>query len=220
MDWSNQWTNLYASTFASMLQTLPAYRALIVVMEQCGSGGFGPDILGASTAAQTSFAAACVAGASSYAATYLGAQWDAFAYQWIAAMAGAYPNGSPLVSNPDTDGSFVVDVGDAFNYAAVNGSSLDSPNDSFVGATASDLVLAEEYTFLWFWCWIFSYFSQPYYDAVLAGRLTPADFSRRMNSAVPKLQTIIISEADKAMVSLRRKLAPQLKKTLEEFFEE
>jgi len=135
-------------------------------------------------------------------------------------MAGAYPNGSPLVSNPDTDGSFVVDVGDAFNYAAVNGSSLDSPNDSFVGATASDLVLAEEYTFLWFWCWIFSYFSQPYYDAVLAGRLTPADFSRRMNSAVPKLQTIIISEADKAMVSLRRKLAPQLKKTLEEFFEE
>jgi hypothetical protein len=56
----------------TLLATLPPYRALIVMMEQCGSGGFGPNILESSTAGTTSFAAACLAWTSSYAATYLG----------------------------------------------------------------------------------------------------------------------------------------------------
>ncbi|MGA9821150.1 MAG: hypothetical protein WBQ36_06110, partial [Desulfobaccales bacterium] len=127
VDWSSEWVNLYVSTFANMLKTLPSYRALIVMMEQCGSGGFGPDILATSTAGETSFAAACVSGAESWSASYLNAPWDAFAYQWIAAMAGQYPNGSPLTSNPDTDGSFAVDTTDAFNYAQANDSAADTP---------------------------------------------------------------------------------------------
>ena len=32
--------NLYASTFCGWLNSLPPYRALMVMMEQCGSGGF------------------------------------------------------------------------------------------------------------------------------------------------------------------------------------
>jgi hypothetical protein len=218
VDWSLQWVNLYASAFANLLGTLPAYRALVVMMEQCGSGGFGPDILGSSTASATSFSAACLAWASSYIATYLGAPWDGFAYQWIAAMAGAYPNGSALISNPDTDGSFVVDSNDAFNYALANGLSADSPNTSSSGANAGKLVLAEEYNFYWIWCWFWTSFTQPFYEAVLKRKITPAVFYQKLNEAVPALQKSIIAESDKTLLDLRHKLAPQIKKALEASF--
>jgi hypothetical protein len=59
-------------------------------------------------------------------------------------MAGQYANGSPLLENPDTDGSFIVDATDAYNYAQTNDVSGDSPNISGVGANANKLVMAEE----------------------------------------------------------------------------
>jgi hypothetical protein len=218
VDWSAQWVNLYASTFGSMLGTLPAYRELLVMMEQCGSGGFGPDIMASTTATSTSFQAACLAGASSYAATYLGAPWDGFAYQWIAAMAGEYPNGSPLVSNPDTDGSPSVDALDAYNYAHANGLSQDSPNMSTKGPNADRIVLAEEYTFFGIWCWIFQSFLEPYYEAVLARKLSTSEFYRKLNKAVPALQKAILSESDNSLFELRRKLGPEIKRSLEASF--
>jgi hypothetical protein len=220
VDWGAQWVNLYASQFAAWLSALPSSRALVVMMEQCGSGGFGPDILASSKAASTSFAAACVAGASSYAASYLGASWDGFAYQWIAAMAGHYPNGSPLTSNPDTDGSLHIDTNDAFNYAVANGLSADSPNLSGSGVNAGRLVLAEEYSFVWLWCWIWNSFAHPYYDAVLRRQLTPAEFSRRMNAAAATLQKSIVAESDKTLADLRRKLGPQVRQVLSASFKE
>jgi hypothetical protein len=217
-DWSSVWVNLYASAFATMVASLPAFRALVVMMEQCGSGGFGPDILGSSTAASTSFAAACVAGASSYGAVYNGAPWDAFAYQWIAAMAGEYPNGSPLASNPDTDGSFAVDTNDAFNYASANGSSADSPNISGAGTGSGGLVLAEEYSFYWFWCWIWNSFAQPFYDAAVKRGISPAEFKAKLNQAARVLQKEILAESDKTLLEARRKLGPQVKQKLEAAF--
>jgi hypothetical protein len=212
--WSGEWVNLYAGTFAGLLATLPKIRASIVMMEQCGSGGFGPDILASSTAASTSFAAACAAWASSYAATYLGAPWDAFAYQWIAAMAGQYPNGSALTSNPDTDGSFVLDTNDAFNYATTNDSAPDSPNISSAGANAGKLVLAEEYSFQWIWCWLWTSFAGPYYEEVLKGKLTSTMFYQKLNEAVPNLQKTVVTESDRTLLELRRNLGPEIKEAL------
>jgi len=219
LDWGGEWVNLYASTFGDLLSSLPKYRALVVMMEQCGSGGFGPTVLDCSTAGQTSFAAACLANTSSYGATYLGAPWDAFAYQWIAAMAGHYPNGSALASNPDTDGSFVVDVGDCFNYAKTNDAAGDTPNEASAGANANKLVLAEVYTFLWFWCWLFTSYNLPYYERVLAGELSASEFQRRMNRAVPELQKLVLPETDKTMGQLRHKLGPEVKRALAAAFE-
>jgi hypothetical protein len=218
--WSGQWVNLYSTAFANLLSssTLPAYRGLIVMMEQCGSGGFGPNILESSTAASTSFAAACAAGASSYGATYLNASWDGFAYQWIAAMAGQYPNGSPLASNPDTDGSYAVDTNDAFNYAVANGLSLDSPNISSSGTDAGGLALAEKYIFYWLWCWIWTTFAQTHYQDVVERRLNPAEFGRKLNEVAATLQRSMISESDQSLMDLRRRFGSQIKEALEVSF--
>ncbi|MGA9821649.1 MAG: hypothetical protein WBQ36_08640, partial [Desulfobaccales bacterium] len=101
-----------------------------------------------------------------------------------------------------------------------NDSAADTPNMSGSSANANKLVLAEEYIFFWFWCWIFSYFTQPYYDLVLSGVLTPTDFYGKLNRVVPALQKAIISESDKTLLDLRRKLAPEIKNSLEALFKE
>jgi hypothetical protein len=217
--WGGEWVNLYASTFAGLLGTLPRYRALIVMMEQCNSGGFGPSVLSSSTAAATSFAAAASATASSYGATYLGAPWDAFAYQWIAAMAGHYPNGTPLVSNPDIDGSSVVDVSDAFYYANTNDTAGDSPNMSSAGPDADQLALAEEYIFIWFWCYLWRSIAPPYYNAVLRRQLTLTEFYSKLNEAARALQGAIVAESDEALLNSRRKLSAQISEALRASFE-
>jgi len=218
-DWGSVWVNLYSSTFATMLASVPSFRALVVMMEQCGSGGFGPDILASSKAATTSFAAACVAGASSYGAVYNGAPWDAFAYQWIAAMAGSYPNGSPLSTNPDTDGSFAVDTNDAFNYASANGSPYDSPNISGAGTNPGGLVLAEVYRFYWFWCWIWTSFAEPYYEAALRRRVPQSEFNAKLNEAARRVQKELLAESETTLLDVRRKLGPQIKQTLDAAFQ-
>jgi hypothetical protein len=213
VNWGSEWVNFYASTFAGYLTALPAYRALIVMMEQCGSGGFGPDILQKSTAGVTSFSAACQAWASSYVSA--DGLWDSYAYQWIAAMAGNYPNGSALLSNPDTDGSFHVDTGDAYNYALANQNPLDSPNISGAGSDPNKLVLVEEYGFVWFWCWLWTYYAQPLYGPAISKKRTPAEFYRRLQKAAATLQSSIMTESTKTLTELRHKLGPQIKAALE-----
>jgi len=114
----------YASDLGDKLATLPEFGCLIVMMEQCASGGFSQTILGKSPAARTSFAAACGPTVSSYG----GSDFDFFARDWIAAMNDADPYGANLSSNPDTDQDGYVSAHEAFNYANSIANSSDSPN--------------------------------------------------------------------------------------------
>lgn len=214
--WSGEWVNLYASTFGGLLSTLPKYRALMVMMEQCGSGGFGPSILEMSTAGETTFAAACNADASSYVSS--DGLWDPFAYNWIAAMTGNYPNGTPLLSNPDTDGSAMVDAIDAYNYANSNNTVGDTPNFSSNGGSAGKMILGREYIFYWFWCWLLQSYLADYYNAAVAENIPLAAFYSKLNEALPALQTAIVPETTKSLMDLRRSLGLKIKEVIDESF--
>lgn len=111
-----------ASDFATKLAQLPKINRLIVMMEQCYSGGFRSPILLNSPAALTSLAFACEELKSSMG----GADFDPFARDWIAAMNGADPYGASLSFNPDVDGNGGVTAHEAFNYA----DAIKDPNDT------------------------------------------------------------------------------------------
>ncbi|MBS0423729.1 MAG: hypothetical protein JSR71_04715 [Proteobacteria bacterium] len=88
-----------ASDFANTLATLPKHYCMMVMMEQCHAGGFNAPILAKSPATNTSVSSACLELNNSIG----GAQFDPFARDWIAAIAGHTLYGGALACNPDTD---------------------------------------------------------------------------------------------------------------------
>lgn len=130
-----------ASAFASKLGELPAFSDLIVMMEQCHSGGFNDVVIEASTAERTTFAAACTEGKNSIG----GADFDPFARSWIAALAGTDPYGAALLSDPDYDGSGRISAREAFAYADDVHHYYDSPVYSAYGTDAGDQHLHQKW---------------------------------------------------------------------------
>lgn len=133
-----------ASDFASKLGELPAFADLIVMMEQCHSGGFNDGVIESSTAERTTFAAACTEGKNSIG----GADFDPFARDWIAAFAGSDPYGAALISDPDYDSSGKVSAREAFAYADDVHHSYDSPVYSAYGTDAGDQHLHQKWLYL------------------------------------------------------------------------
>lgn len=133
-----------ASDFAAKIGELPAYADLMVMMEQCHSGGFNDVVVESSTAARTTFSAACTEGKNSIG----GADFDPFARDWIAAFAGADPYGSGLVSDPDQDSSGKISAREAFAYADDVHDAYDSPVYSAYGSDAGDQNLQQKWRFL------------------------------------------------------------------------
>lgn len=130
-----------ASDFASKLGELPVFDDLIVMMEQCKSGGFNDKVIEASTAERTTFAAACTENKNSIGAW----DFDPFARDWISAFAGTSPYGAPLLSNPDYDGSGRISAREAFAYADDVHHSYDSPVYSAYGVDAGDMHLHQRW---------------------------------------------------------------------------
>lgn len=133
-----------ASDFANKLAELPAFHDLIVMMEQCHSGGFNDVVIESSTAQRTTFAAACTERKSSIG----GPDFDPFARDWISAFAGADPYGGALVSDPDYDSSGKISAREAFAYADDVHDSYDSPVYSAYGIDAGDQHLHQKWRFL------------------------------------------------------------------------
>ncbi len=113
------WASYTASDFGTKLHTLPAFHSLIVMMEQCHSGGFQDATLNNSTATNTSFSAACTYDSNSMG----GADYDPYARDWIAGVTGHNPNGAALSKPVPVPAS----AKDAFNYALAVKVSGDSP---------------------------------------------------------------------------------------------
>ena len=119
------WGQYFADDFAAKLGELPRYRSLIVMMEQCNSGGFNQPVIKHSTARATSVASAAIATQSSYASPDL--HWDSFARDWFAAQAGHDPYGAALAFNPDANGDGKIASAEAFGYASTVRNPSDSP---------------------------------------------------------------------------------------------
>ncbi len=112
-----------SSTFANKISGLPDFAVLMVMMEQCFSGGFTDSVIVNSTAKRTHFAAACEEDRSSIG----GAFFDPFALDWIAAMNGQYPNGSSLSRIVDVNQDGRISASEAFDYAYAERDSYDTP---------------------------------------------------------------------------------------------
>ncbi|MCW3123159.1 MAG: Peptidase family protein [Flavipsychrobacter sp.] len=110
------WDTLTVTDFTNKLAQLPKYNTLMVMMEQCYSGGFNAPILAKSTAVNTSVASA----ADAYHTSAGGPEFDPFAQEWIAAMNGHDAYGHALAYNPDANHNGKVSAQEAFNYAKAN----------------------------------------------------------------------------------------------------
>ena len=120
--WPN-WKSFTTDMWGEELAALPQYRTLIVMMEQCFSGGFMDVTLRNSTAKRTHFAAACRANRSSMG----GANFDPYALQWITAMTGKGPDGSGLLSRVDNNCDNRVSAIEAHEYAVRHKVEYDTP---------------------------------------------------------------------------------------------
>jgi hypothetical protein len=103
----------YASDFAADLATLPSFKNLLVVMEQCASGSFSQPVMDNSPATNTVFQAA-VPGDESSAG---GWPFDPWAEMWISAMAGVRGDGSALAVSPDDNLDTLISAWEAYDYA-------------------------------------------------------------------------------------------------------
>jgi hypothetical protein len=143
------WVAYYVNDFITDMGVLPPFENLIVMMEQCRSGGFVTPIVNNSPATWTHVAAAVKAGDYSDG----GANFDPFAEDWIAAMAGHYPDGSGLLQVADTtnDGRISATEGFVYANACVQGGDTPVSSDTpagygaylFLGLPAHDLFLRD-----------------------------------------------------------------------------
>jgi hypothetical protein len=212
-------TYYYASEFASDIATLPACRSLVVMMEQCCSGGFNQPILNSSTAGATSVSSAAQPTTLSYPSN--DGNWDTFAYEWIAAMNGAYPGGTALASNPDTNHDGVVDVQEAYNYATANDNVGDQPLFS-ASATGATLTLDQQYEIVWWpwiWCWILWPIFHPIFEQnwppivwpPVPNPPDPAPYYSLVNAVMPEIQRVLSPALNADLSSLRERLGAKIK---------
>ena len=103
-----------ADSLALRLAALPAIRQLMVALEPCNSGGFVSPILLASTAQETTVAAACPADGTSRGGSTAD-PYSPFSRAWISVMNGFGPDGVTVVPAPGP----VVTALDAFTYSVV-----------------------------------------------------------------------------------------------------
>ena len=148
-DAANDWVAYFVNDFVADLGVLPGFDVLMVMMEQCRSGGFINPIINNTPARWTHVATAVQA--SDY--SLGGANFDPFAEDWIAGIAGQYPNGGGLAQVVDTNGDGRISAEEAFAYADAVHHAGDTPTSNqtpsgagawiFLGLPAHDLFLRD-----------------------------------------------------------------------------
>jgi hypothetical protein len=192
------WGQYYNADFSAKLSQLPNFRQLIVMLEQCNSGGFNASILAKSTAAATSVASAAIESKSSYVTA--DGNWDPFARDWIAAQAGHDPHGAALAFNPDSDGDGKIEAEEAYGYAYAVRDPRDSPNFSESSEAGGDIALGQQYRVWWWWCFILHEALEKYRI-----KLPPQEYLEHLRRLQPEF-TKLTAELDKSSNELRREM--------------
>jgi hypothetical protein len=174
------WDGYYANDFAAKLGELPAYRKLIVMMEQCHAGGFNAPIIAHSTADATSVASAATEPNNSYVTA--DGNWDPFARDWIAAQAGNDSFGGALSFDPDANHDGRISAAEAYHYADVVQDPRDSPNFSQSSSAGGDISLGQEYTKVPWWCHAVAVELRPWFL-----RFPPEEIFARLRRVEPEL---------------------------------
>ena len=190
------WGKYYNADFSAKLAELPKFRQLIVMLEQCNSGGFNGSIIAKSPAAATSVASAAIESQSSYVSA--DGNWDPFARDWIAAQAGHDPFGAALAFNPDTDTDGRIEAEEAYEYANAVKDPRDSPNFSESSEAGGDIALGQDYIVWWWWCWILREVLEPYRI-----KLPPHEYYQRLHRLQSEFTKLTV-ELDKTSDGLRR----------------
>lgn len=202
-----------AEDFAIKLGTLPRYRHLMVMMEQCFSGGFVDPILSHTTAAYTSVATACVSTQSSMG----GADFDPFAKDWISAMAKHDPYGAALAFDPDTNHDGKICALEAFSYAKAVKVPYDTPVYNQSSATAGMADLLQKYLVIripWFATAVADAL-RPYQDKL------PAElFYAKIYGELGPSLTALEAEADNRENSLNEEIAPRIQELVDNVMQE
>ena len=202
----------YATDFSNKLAELAKHRNLIVMMEQCNSGGFNSMIIAKSTADATSIASAATETESSYASP--DGNWDSFARDWVAAQAGHDPFGAGLAFNPDTNADGRIEAEEAYAYADAIKNPSDSPNFSESSEAGGDITLGQEYIVWWcWWCWIFREILEVYYI-----KLPPHEYYAKLREVQPELSKLVTS-LDKSLSERRDEFTEKIRAVISPIFE-
>jgi hypothetical protein len=142
---SDVYLNLWGETirddqFAVEVNKITEHAGMIIVMEQCHSGGFIDDLT-AGVGTQDPpriIATACLASESSWAMPpdYL---YDEFVYYWTAAVNWAYPGGGSV--DADVDNDFLTTADEAFDFAEAHDTASETPQYADTGSFGDDLSL-------------------------------------------------------------------------------
>lgn len=132
----NDWSAYYVNDFIGDLGVLPNFEVLMVMMEQCRSGGFINPIINNTPAVWTHVVTAVAAADYSLG----GANFDPFAEDWIAALAGQYPNGNALTQVVDSNNDGRLSSAEVYHYADAVHHAGDTPQSSATPAGVDEFI--------------------------------------------------------------------------------
>ena len=118
----------FAQEFCTDLSLLSEHHSMLIMMEQCFSGGFIPTVVQAQQSGQINASQISIACASERVSfmTPDGA-FDSFALGWIASHAGLDPYGNALVAPVDQNQSGFTEADEAYAYAELVKHANDQP---------------------------------------------------------------------------------------------
>lgn len=124
--------NMSDDEFATEVNKLGHYFRMVIVMEQCFSGGFVRDLVGARRVIMT----AANESQPSWARKDPGANtysWDMFLFHWLAALRGTTPDTGDSVL-ADTTGDGFISMLEAYQYARTHDTANEEPWYNDIGA--------------------------------------------------------------------------------------